>query len=308
VVVNGGGLGQFGEIVHNFNAALSGRAGAVRDLLTRLDKFVGTLDQQRDNIVTSIRALNRLADSFAGQHDVITAALRKIPPALEVLIKERPRLTEALDKLRVFSDTATKLVHDSQADLVKNLKNLEPTIRALADIGPDLDASLAYATTFPFGQNFIDRAVRGDYFNVHPELDLTIPRLKQGPFLGTHWGQLGEGVPPAPGEPAYLNYTLDPLHSGVGTPPPGPAPQAAPPAAPPPGPAQPSLQFSGPLPGPAAAPPGPAAPPPGFGPLPGPAAPPPGFGPLPGPAAAPPAPPVPNAAPPPGIPPAGGGG
>jgi phospholipid/cholesterol/gamma-HCH transport system substrate-binding protein len=304
VVVNGGGLGQFGEIVHNFNAALSGRAGAVRDLLTRLDKFVGTLDQQRDNIVASIQALNRLADSFAGQHDVITAALRKIPPALEVLIKERPRLTEALDRLRVFSDTATKLVNDSQADLVKNLKNLEPTIRALADVGPDLDAALAGATVFPFTQNFADRAVRGDYFNVNPELDLTIPRLKQGPFLGTHWGQLHANEPPAPGDPAYLNYTLDPLHAGVGTPPPGPAPQAAPP----PGPGQPSLQFSGPLPGPAAAPPGPAAPPPGFGPLPGPAAPPPGFGPLPGPAAAPPAPPVPNAAPPPGIPPTGGGG
>ena len=295
VVVNGGDLGQFGEIIHNFNAALSGRAGAVRDLLSRLDKFVGTLDQQRDNIVASIQALNRLAESFAGQHDVITAALRNIPPALEVLTKERPRLTEALDKLRVFSDTATKLVHDSQADLVKNLKNLEPTIRALADVGPDLDASLAYATTFPFGQNFIDRAVRGDYFNVSPELDLTIPRLKQGPFLGTHWGQLGEGVPPVPGEPAYLNYTLDPLHSGAGAPPPGSAPPAAPPAAPPPGPAQPSLQFSGPLPGPAATPPGPAAAPPGFGPLPGPAA-------------APPAPPVPNAALPPGISPTGGGG
>ncbi len=292
VVVNGGGLGQFGEIIHNFNAALSGRAGAVRDLLTRLDKFVGTLDQQRDNIVTSIQALNRLADSFAGQHDVITAALREIPPALEVLIKERPRLTEALDKLRVFSDTATKLVNDSQADLVKNLKNLEPTIRALADVGPDLDAALANATVFPFSQNFVDRAVRGDYFNVFPELDITIPRLKQGFFLGTHWGQLGAGVPAAPGDAPYLNYTRDPLHSGVAAPPPGPAPQAAPPAVPPPGPAQPSLQFSGPLPGPAAAPPEPAAPPPGFGPLPGPAA----------------APPVPNAAPPPGIPPTGGGG
>jgi phospholipid/cholesterol/gamma-HCH transport system substrate-binding protein len=265
---------------------------------------VGTLDQQRDNIVTSIQALNRLADSFAGQHDVITAALRKIPPALEVLIKERPRLTEALDRLRVFSDTATKLVNDSQADLVKNLKNLEPTIRALVDVGPDLDASFAGATAFPFGQNFIDRAVRGDYFNVFPELDLTIPKLKKGPFLGTHWGQLQADEPPAPNEPNYLNYTRDPLHSGVAPPPPGPAPQAAPP----PGPGQPSLQFSGPLPGPAAAPPGPAAPPPGFGPLPGPAAPPPGFGPLPGPAAAPPAPPVPNAAPPPGIPPTGGGG
>ena len=268
VVVNGGGLGQFGEIVHNFNAALSGRAGAVRDLLARLDKFVGTLDQQRDSIVTSIQALNRLADTFAGQQDVITAALRKVPPALDVLIKERPRLTEALDRLRVFSDTATKLVNDSQADLVKNLKNLEPTVRAIADVGPDLDAAVAYVTVFPFGQNFIDRAVRGDYFNVAPELDFTIPRLKQGPLLGTHWGQLNEGEPPAPGEPPYLNYTLDPLHSGV--------------AAPPPGQAQPSRQSSGSLPGPAAAPPEPGPPPP--------------------------APPVPNTAPLPGIPATGGGG
>lgn len=249
VVVNGGGLGQFGEIVHNFNAALSGRAGAVRDLLTRLDKFVGTLDQQRDNIVTSIQALNRLAETFAGQQDVITAALRKIPPALDVLIKERPRLTEALDRLRVFSDTATKLVHDSQADLVKNLKNLEPTIRALADVGPDLDAAIAHASVFPFGQDFIDRAVRGDYFNVSPELDLSIPRLKQGPFLGTHWGMLGEGVPPAPGEPAYLNYTLDPLHTGATPAPPGPL--NPPPGPPPPGPLAPQ---AAPLPGPPPAP------------------------------------------------------
>ena len=191
MVVNGGGLGQIGEIIHNFNAALSGREGAVRDLLTRLDTFVGTLDQQRDNIVDSIQALNRLAATFAGQRDVITAALRKIPPALDVLIKERPRLTAALDKLRVFSNTATRLVNDSQADLVKNLKNLEPTIRALADVGPELDAALAAAFVFPFTQNFIDRAVRGDYFNLHFDLDLTIPRLKQGTVLGNPLGAAG---------------------------------------------------------------------------------------------------------------------
>jgi phospholipid/cholesterol/gamma-HCH transport system substrate-binding protein len=268
VVVNGGGLGQFGEIIHNFSEALSGRAGAVRDLLIRLDKFVGTLDQQRDDIVTSIRSLNQLAGTFAGQQDVLTQALRKVPPALEVLIKERPRLTAALDKLRVFSNTATQLVNDTQADLVKNLKNLEPTIRALADVGPDLDAALAGTTVFPFTQNFVDRAVRGDYFNVFAEFDLTIPKLKQGLLLGTHWGQVGADIPPAPGDPAYLNYTLDPLHAGAAARPPGPPPQATPPppgplapqAPPPPGPGQPSLQFSGPLPGP----PAPAAPAPGL--------------------------------------------
>jgi virulence factor Mce-like protein len=289
LVVNGGGLGQIGDIIHNFSAALGGRAGAVRDLINRFDTFVGTLDQQRDNIIASITALDQLAGTFAAQRDVITQALQKLPPALEVLIKERPRLTAALDHLRTFSNTTTGLINDTQADLVRNLKNLEPTIKALADVGPDLDKALAAITVFPFTQNFVDRAVRGDYFNLHVILDLTIPKLKSGLFLGTHWGQLDEQLIPAPGDPPYLQYTLDPLHAGA-APPPGPQAPPLPGPPPPPGPAQPNLQFSAPL-------PGPAAPPPGFGPLPGPAAAPPAPGPV-----------GPNVAPPLGIPPAGGGG
>jgi phospholipid/cholesterol/gamma-HCH transport system substrate-binding protein len=244
-VVNGGGLGQIGEIIHNFTAALSGREGAVRDLLTRLDTFVGTLDQQRDNIVASIQALNRLSATFAGQRDVLTQALRKIPPALDVLIRERPRLTAALDKLRVFSNTATRLINDSQADLIKNLKNLEPTIGALADVGPELDTALASAFVFPFTQNFVDRAVRGDYFNLHVDLDLTIPRLKRGLMLGTHWGQLDQPLVPAPGEPYYLNYTLDPLRAGVRPPWLPPLPGPPPPGALLPGPPPPAAPTEG---------------------------------------------------------------
>ncbi|OBA84347.1 mammalian cell entry protein [Mycobacterium sp. 1164966.3] len=262
-VVNGGGLGQIGEIIHNFSAALSGREGAIRDLLTRLDTFVGTLDQQRDNIVASIQALNRLSATFAGQRDVLTQALRKIPPALDVLIRERPRLTTALDRLRVFSNTATRLINDSQADLVTNLKNLEPTIGALADVGPELDTALAAAFVFPFTQNFVDRAVRGDYFNLHVDLDLTIPRLKRGLMLGTHWGQLDQPLVPAPGDPYYLNYTLDPLHAGVRPPWVAPLPGPPPPGAPPPGPPPPGPPPAGvPSPGPAPVAPLPGPPPP----------------------------------------------
>ncbi len=142
-VVNGGGLGQIGEVIHNFSAALSGNAGAFRDLISRLDTFVGTLDDQKDSIVASIQALNRLSATFADQRNVLTEALHKIPAGLEVLIKERPRLTSALDHLRVFSNTATRLINDSQADLVKNLQNLEPTIKALADVGPELGMAVA---------------------------------------------------------------------------------------------------------------------------------------------------------------------
>ena len=69
---------------------------------------------------------------------MLTEALNKIPPALDVLITERPQITTALEKLGDFGDTATRLVNDSKADLVKNLQNLEPTVRALADVGPNL--------------------------------------------------------------------------------------------------------------------------------------------------------------------------
>ena len=66
LVINTGGLAQLGDIIHNLNGALSGRQQQVRELLTRLDTFVGTLDDQRDNVVASIQSLNRLADTFAG--------------------------------------------------------------------------------------------------------------------------------------------------------------------------------------------------------------------------------------------------
>lgn len=209
VILNAGGLGQFGDIIHNFSASLSGRAGDVRDLLSRLDKFIGTLDRQRDNLVASLQALNRLSATFAGQRDVITQALYKIPPALDVLIKERPRITTALNKLGTFGDTATRLVNDAGDDLVKNLQNLAPALGALADVGPDLDAAIAYAPTFPFTQGFIDRFIRGDYVNGYFILDFTNAGLRKSILLGTHWGRLGAEQVPVPGDPEYLQFRFD---------------------------------------------------------------------------------------------------
>ena len=283
-VINGGGLGQIGDIVHNFNAALSGRQPQIRELLIRLDEFVGVLDQQHANIIADIQQLNRVAGKFAGQRDVIDRALKDIPPAIDVLIKERPTFTTALERLGKFSDTATGLVNDAGDDLVKNLQNLGPALGALADIGPDLNAALLWATAFPYGPTFADRITRGDYINLFATFDLTYPRLKKTLLLGTRWGDENAKLIPAPGDPYYLNYSYDPLKIGVAPPPdkaipPGPegAPQGAMPAVSgpllpvsPPPPAAPWLPqaqlmgpsqiFAGPYGGGAPAPPAPGAP------------------------------------------------
>ncbi|HVQ51449.1 MAG TPA: MCE family protein [Mycobacterium sp.] len=218
-VVNGGGLGQIGDIVHNFNEALSGRQDAVRDLITRLDTFVGTLYQQRDNIIATIDELNRFSATLGGQQEVLTRALNKIPPALDVLIKERPRLTTALEKLGTFSETISGVVNDTRADLVKNLQNLAPTLQALADVGPSIDTALAYIPTFPLTQNLIDRGVRGDYVNLFVDIDLTNARIKRGILLGTRLGQDRASLIPAPGDEGYdAYYTKFPLGVGTSTP------------------------------------------------------------------------------------------
>jgi ABC-type transporter Mla subunit MlaD len=111
------------------------------------------------------------------------------------------------------------VVNESQADLVRNLSNLEPTLRSLADVGPDLDKALAYFTAFPYGQATIDRAIRGDYLNQYIIFDFTVPRLKKTLFLGTRWGQEGAKLVPAPGDPWYATYTYDPLNAPFSPPP-----------------------------------------------------------------------------------------
>jgi phospholipid/cholesterol/gamma-HCH transport system substrate-binding protein len=107
------------------------------------------------------------------------------------------------------------LVNDTQADLVANLQHLQPTIRALADVGNGLNHAIAYASVFPYGQALVDRGVRGDYMNLFEILDFTIPRLKRTTLLGTRWGEEGATLVPAPGEPYYLNYTMDPMMAPV---------------------------------------------------------------------------------------------
>ncbi|ORB29671.1 MCE family protein [Mycolicibacterium parafortuitum] len=218
-VANGGGLGQIGDIIHNMSTGLAGREDEARELLQRLDNFIGVLDEQRDNIIATMTQLRRVAGTFAGQQQVIDRALKELPPAIDVLIRERPQFTTALRKLGEFSDTATGVVNDAGDDLIKDLEKLGPVLGALADVGPDLNLALLWATAFPYGPTFADRITRGDYINLYATFDLTYPRLKKTLLLGTRWGDENAKLIPAPGDPYYLNYSYDPLKLGVAPPP-----------------------------------------------------------------------------------------
>ncbi|MDG4667920.1 MCE family protein [Mycobacterium sp. 236(2023)] len=226
-VVNGGSLGQAGDIIHGFNEVLNGKQSQIRDLIARFNHLMGVLAEQQDNIAATIDALRRLATTLAGQDEVIRNALERLPKALEVLAEQRPRVTTALERLRDFSDTSVKVINAGQADLVENLNNLAPTIRALADVGPHLPTALSIATKFPYNQDTLDRGLKGDYMNLWASVDLTIPRLKRTMFLGTRWGDNDVQLVPAPGEPFGIPYTDDPMTAALNPPPQPPDPIGA---------------------------------------------------------------------------------
>lgn len=217
-VLNGGGLGQIGDIISTFNDVFTGNQEAIKELINRLDRLVGVFDDQRSDVVATIGALNRLSSKFSAQRGHISAALEKIPPALEVLVAQRESFTTALDRLRVFSDTATGVIDSLKSDLVANLTHLEPTVRSLADVGIGLNKALAFATVFPQGQSAIDNAIRGDFLNESTTIDLTVPRLKRELLAGTRWGDANMQIQAAVGDPGYAEQTGNPLMVGIAPP------------------------------------------------------------------------------------------
>ena len=134
VVINAGGFGQIGDVIHGAATAFSGREQEIRELISRLNNFVGTVDEQRDRFAAAIQALNRLTRSGGPEGDITGARRPSHRPSM-CYSRNGPSGT-ALQKLGQFSDTATQLVNSAQANLVHNLANLEPTLKALADIGP----------------------------------------------------------------------------------------------------------------------------------------------------------------------------
>lgn len=195
VTLNGGGLEQISTITAELNRVLSGNHGAVGDLLPRLDEFLGTLDDQKEDILAAVRDVASMSKRFAGQRKVITAALDQIGPALETLSAERPDVTRALEALTGLADVVVPLVRDVRDDLVADLENLQPVIHGILEAGNASVSALGFAVTFPFAPETVTNACRGSYCNLNLTLDLTKSALTNG-FI-TPDGSLG--IPGMPG-------------------------------------------------------------------------------------------------------------
>ncbi|MET8327659.1 MCE family protein [Streptomyces sp. NPDC005181] len=175
-LLNGGGVAQLKTITVELNKALNGRENRVRSLLKELNTFIGGLDDQREDIVRALKAVDRLAGRLGKEKKTIAQAVDAMPPALKVLADQRRDLTKMLTALSKLGKAGTKVVKASHDDAVANLKQLRPILQQLNKAGDDLPNSLELLTTYPFPRNAVD-AVRGDYVNLDITADLDLVDL-----------------------------------------------------------------------------------------------------------------------------------
>lgn len=222
LLLNGGGLGQVQDITRAFRTAFSGREQDLRSLITQLDRFIGNLNAQKDDIIAATDSFNKLMGQFADQRPVLNRALETIPDALSVLKDERVQLADMLTRLGGFSALAADSVNRTKESLVAELKDSAPVLDSLANAGPALTRSLSGLATYPWPEENIQKYFRGDYANSVVIFDMTLSRLDAAYFTGTRWeGNLTElemqwgrtiGQLPSPytnGNPLVAPYHLD---------------------------------------------------------------------------------------------------
>ncbi|WP_102143334.1 virulence factor Mce family protein [Mycobacterium hubeiense] len=193
LLLNGGGLGQVQDITRALSVAFSGREQDLRSLIEQLDTFIAHLNDQTDDIIAATDSLNSLVGRFAEQQPVLDRALQTLPDALAVLKDERDNLAELFDELGGFSAVTADALNQSKENLVRELNQVGPVLKSLADAGPDLTRSLSVLATYPWANETLENWVRGDYGNATAVVDLTLSRIDTGLFTGTRWeGDLTE--------------------------------------------------------------------------------------------------------------------
>ena len=180
VVLNGGGLAQVGDIVHELNTAMAGRQDVLHDLVPRLNTLVGELNVQRENIIRAMEGLDRLTGQINEQTPVVERALADGPRILKLLVDQRVNFTDALGALSRMSRTTDDILKANSEDIQVVVSNLVPVLDQLQSTGPSLTQSLGILLTFPFAESAIPQVVRGDYLNAVINLDLTFGRLQRG--------------------------------------------------------------------------------------------------------------------------------
>lgn len=227
LLLTNGGVPQLNTVVEELNAAFDGRGPQFRSLLTQLDTFVAELDDNKGDIVRAVDALEKFSRTLNANKTDIAKALDELPAGVQVLADQRQQLVAMLGSLDRLSTVAVRVVRESSANTIADLRALAPTLAKLAEAGTDLPNALQIMLTFPFTAGTMD-AIKGDFVNLDARVSLDGLTLLQtllrvvGPAAGvpaldsTILGGVSKPASPKPSAPELGPTSPSPSPDGNG--------------------------------------------------------------------------------------------
>ena len=172
-LLSGGGVAQLGTITKELNKAMEGREENLRHLLASLTDVVGTLDDQKADIIRAMESVSNLTETLNREKQTVTGALDAAGPAIKVLADQHDELIGMLTALDRLGVVGTRVIGASKDDLLKSLAHLKPVLSRLRAAGDNLAPGLNLLISFPFPKE-ASEIVRGDYANTSIRADINL--------------------------------------------------------------------------------------------------------------------------------------
>jgi len=148
-LLSGGGVAQLGTITQELNKAMDGRQEDLRHLLGSLTGVVGTLDDQKADILRAMQSVSDLTATLNREKQTVTGALDVAGPAVKVLADQHDQLIAMLSALDRLGVVGTRVITASKDDLLESLDHLAPVLSKLRRAGDKLAPGLNLIVSFP---------------------------------------------------------------------------------------------------------------------------------------------------------------
>jgi phospholipid/cholesterol/gamma-HCH transport system substrate-binding protein len=233
-LLSGGGVGQIQTISTELNKVMTGRQGRLRHLLGELDSVVGTLDDQKHEIISALDSVNSLARTLNRERHTVGTAIDTLAPAARVLADQHDQLMVMLRQLDRLGVVGTRVMNGSRKQILADLRHLQPVLRRLNEAGSSLPNGLSLFISFPFPKE-ASEVVKGDFANTSIAMDirlgnlfkvpkapgpgvpeLPLPDLPDVPELPGPTVPEVPGLPPLPGLPGALTSGYDSVNRNGG--------------------------------------------------------------------------------------------
>lgn len=180
-----GGLSDLDTITTEFAALSNGRADQIRAFLTKLDTFVGNLNDQREDITRAIDSTDRLLSYFSAHNDAIDRALTDFPPLFKYFNAQQAIFINAVDALGQMGTQVNEQIAPARSDLNKVLTSFQCPARELRKASPYIPDLMQVMITAPYHVDGAFKAVRGDFINTSLVVDLTYASIDNAILTGT---------------------------------------------------------------------------------------------------------------------------